>query len=215
MTVERIVYVVDDDEGVRDSLSLLLQMHGYRVVPFSSGTEFVAALEELEPGCVILDIHMPGLSGLEVQQHLREIASPFPVIVMTGQGDIGMAVAVMKSGASDFIEKPYSNEQLIAGIDSALDTLHTSVEQNEKVQDARSKVESLSRREYQVMQGLLAALPNKLIAYELDISIRTVEVYRAKIMEKLDARGLSAAVRTALLAGVEPLVTGMPASKQS
>lgn len=215
MTSERIVYVVDDDEGVRDSLSMLLEMHGYEVSTYTSGTEFLEAQGQLKAGCVLLDIHMPGLSGLEVQQRLREEASPFPVIVMTGQGDIGMAVSAMKAGASDFIEKPYSNEQLLASIDAALRTLHDSVEQHEKVRDATSKVESLSKREYQVMQGLLAALPNKLIAYELDISIRTVEVYRAKIMEKLDARGLSAAVRTALLAGVEPLSTRDSEARQA
>lgn len=207
MTNERLAYVVDDDEGVRDSLSMLLEMNGYKAATYSSGTEFLQAVQQLEPGCVLLDIHMPGLSGLEVQRRLRQDSSPFPVIVMTGQGDIGMAVAAMKAGASDFVEKPYSNEQLLAAIDAALETMHSSVEQQEKIRDARSKVESLSRREYQVLQGLLAALPNKLIAYELDISIRTVEVYRAKIMDKLDARGLSSAVRTALMAGVEPLAS--------
>jgi two-component system response regulator FixJ len=207
MTNERNVYIVDDDDAVRDSLSMLLQMSGYTVATYGSGNEFLEALGELRPGCILLDIHMPGISGLEVQQRLRDDDSPFPVIVMTGQGDIGMAVSAMKAGASDFIEKPYSNDQLLAAIDQALQTLHTSVEQQEKIRDAKAKVESLSRREYQVLQGLLAALPNKLIAYELDISIRTVEVYRAKIMEKLDARGLSSAVRTALLAGVDPLAT--------
>jgi two-component system response regulator FixJ len=201
------VHVVDDDDGVRESLSLLLEMNGYKVHTYANGTDFLEQLEGMDPGCLLLDIHMPGISGLEVQQQMKDRQCPFSIVVMTGQGDIAMAVSAMKAGASDFIEKPYSNEQLLAAVNQAIEGLETSVEEQEKIKDAQSKVATLSRREYQVLQGLLAALPNKLIAYELDLSIRTVEVYRAKIMDKFGTRGLSAAVRIALIAGVEPLVT--------
>lgn len=201
----RTVYLVDDEDSVRESAEMLLTVAGYQVEAFSSGTQFLERLDTAEPGCVLLDIHMPGLSGLEVQRIMQERGCDYPVIILTGQGDVGMAVQAMKSGAADFLEKPYRNETLLATVKDALESLDASLEEREKVREARAKVEALSRREVEVLRGLLAALPNKLIAYELGLSVRTVEVYRANIMEKLGARGLSMAVRIALLAGLEPL----------
>jgi len=205
MSNEPIVHIVDDDDGVRESLSLLLEMNGYGIRTFPSGDQFLQELSTIEPGCILLDIHMPGRSGLEVLRALLEQHSPLPIVMMTGQGDIGMAVSAMKAGASDFIEKPFSTKQILSAIGNAIRVMENSGEEQEKTEAARAKIASLSRREFQVLQGLLAALTNKLIAYELGISIRTVEVYRANIMDKLEAKGLSVAVRIALLAGVEAL----------
>lgn len=202
------VHVVDDDESVRESAAALLEASGYPVEVHSSGNAFLEKVDEIEPGCVLLDIHMPGRSGLEVQRELATSEAGLPVIIMTGQGDIGMAVRAMKAGAYDFIEKPFPNELLVDSVNGALAGLESSRGEQEKVRSAREKIGRLSPRELQVVQGLLAGLPNKLIAYELGLSVRTVEVYRASIMDKLDARGLSTVVRIALLAGVEPLVEG-------
>lgn len=199
-----IVHVVDDDESIRESLELFLNLHGYSVRSYSNGTHFLQELHSEHTGCVLLDIHMPGVTGLEVQRALRDRLCPLPVIIMTGQGDVGMAIAAMKCGAIDFIEKPYSNELILASIEDAIQSMEASAHDPEKIKAAQRKVATLSRREHEVLRGLLSALPNKLIAYHLEISIRTVEVYRAKVMDKLAARGLSEAVRIALLAGVEP-----------
>jgi two-component system response regulator FixJ len=201
----RNVYLVDDEDSVRESAELLLDVAGYEVEAFSSGSRFLEHLATAAPGCVVLDIHMPGLSGLDVLRIMRERGCDYPVIILTGQGDVGMAVQAMKGGAADFLEKPYRNETLLATIHDALHSLDASLEEREKVREARAKVEALSRREVEVLRGLLAALPNKLIAHQLGLSVRTVEVYRANIMDKLGARGLSMAVRIALLAGLEPL----------
>lgn len=206
MTPPPTVHVVDDDPGVRDSVALLLRMSGYTVETYESGTAFLERLEYARRGCVLLDIHMPGMTGLELQRELAARAPDLPVVMMTGQGDIGMAVQAMKAGASDFIEKPFSNELLLAAIGSAMSRQEARAEEQQEVGNAKAKVAALSPRELQVLQGLLAALPNKLIAHRLSISVRTVELYRANIMDKLGARGLSTAVRLALLAGVEPLI---------
>ena len=205
MTDHLTVHVVDDDQAVRESLCALLEADGHDVEAYVSGDAFLERVDSARSGCVLLDIHMPGRSGLEVQRELRRRDVPLPVVVMTGQGDIGMAVEAMKAGASDFIEKPYSNELLLSSVRSALAEARATRSEQEKVRTAREKIGALSRRELEVMQGLLAGLPNKLVAHELGISVRTVEVYRANIMEKLEARGLSTAVRLALLAGVRPL----------
>lgn len=206
-----IIHVVDDDEAIRASLELFLDLHGYCVRSYPSGDEFLQNLEFGHTGCILLDVHMPGISGLEVLKELRKRRCPLPVIIVTGQGDIEMAIGAMKSGAADFIEKPYSSESILETIKDSIRSMEASAQEQEKTATARAKVASLSRRENEVLRGLLSALPNKLIAYELGISIRTVEVYRAKVMDKLDARGLSDAVRIALLAGVEPLEEGAAA----
>lgn len=205
MSEPRIVHVVDDDEAVRVSALLLLERAGYEVREYASGVEFLERLNEEEPGCVLLDIHMPQLTGLEVQQALTDRRIEWPVIVLPGQGDVGIAVQAMKNGAFEFLEKPYANQALLAGIADAFDRLQAGRAESDRVARAKSLVARLTPREVEVMRGLLAGMANKAIGYELDISARTVEVYRAAIMEKLEAQGLSTAVRIAMAAGLDPL----------
>jgi two-component system response regulator FixJ len=200
------LYIVDDDEDVRESAAMLLEAAGYEVTTFASGIEFLERLDAAQPACILLDIHMPGMDGLEVQRELAERGISFPVIVLTGQGDISIAVQAMKNGAFEFLEKPYPNEVLLASVAAAFAKLGAVIEDHAAVAEAKARLAKLTKREMEVMRGLLAGLPNKLIAYELDISGRTVEVYRGNVMTKLAAQSLSAAVRTALAAGVEPLV---------
>jgi two-component system response regulator FixJ len=201
----RFVYVVDDDDAVRDSAFRFLRIAGHAGEAFASANAFLAALPRLQPGCVILDIHMPGLSGLEAQRILKERGSELPVIILTGAGDIGMAVQAMKNGAVEFIEKPYQDTALLSALDTGFAVLDTRLSQSAAREEAATAVARLTPRERQVLQGLLAGLPNKLIGYELGLSSRTVEVYRGKLMDKLGVRSLSAAVRMALAAGLEPL----------
>jgi len=206
MPNERVVYVVDDDDAVRTSASLLLEGVGYETESFESGTVFLDKVKSDRPGVVLLDINMPGLGGLEVQEALKSRGfHAFPVIVLTGQGDVGVAVRAMKNGAFEFIEKPYQNEALLDSVRNAFIQMESQAAEAARTEQAKALIAKLSNRELEVMRGLLAGLPNKLIAYELQISIRTVEMYRANVMDKLKARGLSAAVRTALAAGVQPL----------
>jgi two-component system response regulator FixJ len=205
MSDQRLVHVVDDDEAVREGVTILLEASGYDVAAHESGAAFLKILDTLSPGCVLLDMHMPEVSGLDVQVALAERGVDWPVIVLTGQGDIGIAVGAMKNGAFEFIEKPYENQMLQETLQDAFDKLETLTEASAKVTRARELIAKLSQREYEIVQGLLAGLPNKIIAYELDLSVRTVEVYRANAMDKLQSRGLSTAIRLALTAGVQPL----------
>ena len=202
------MHIVDDDEDVRESGALLLEAAGYRVSTFSSGVEFLQRVDPSVPACVLLDIHMPQMDGLEVQRQLVEREIAFPVIVLTGQGDISIAVQAMKRGAFEFLEKPYLNDVLLEAVSDAFVKLESTAEDRAVTAQSKAGVAKLTARETEVLRGLLAGLPNKLIAYELDISVRTVEIYRANVMDKLDAKSLSAAVRIALAAGVEPLVSG-------
>jgi len=204
------LYIVDDDDDVRESAALLLESAGYEVVTFASGVIFLERLDVERPACILLDIHMPGMDGLEVQRQLAARGVNFPVIVLTGQGDISIAVQAMKNGAFEFLEKPYLNDVLLSSVASASARLGAVIEDQAAAAEAKTRIASLTKRELQVMRGLLAGLPNKLIAYELDISGRTVEVYRGNVMTKLAAQSLSAAVRTALAAGVTPLTPERP-----
>jgi two-component system, LuxR family, response regulator FixJ len=208
MPSRRTLHIVDDDEDVRESAALLLEAAGYRVTTFSSGVEFLDRVDPAVPACVLLDIHMPQMDGLEVQRQLVEREIAFPVIVLTGQGDISIAVQAMKRGAFEFLEKPYLNDLLLEAVREAFVKLEATTEDRAVTAQSKASVAKLTARESEVLRGLLAGLPNKLIAYELDISVRTVEIYRANVMDKLDAKSLSAAVRIALAAGIEPLVSG-------
>ena len=205
MALARVVHIVDDDDAVRESAALLLEIAGYDVQTYESGVAFLEAIAGAQPGCVLLDIHMPQMTGLEVQAVLRERGVVWPVIVLTGQGDIGIAVQAMKGGAFEFLEKPYQNEVLLAAIAEAFERLESVIEEGARAAGAQALIATLTPRELQIMQGLLGGLPNKLIAHELDLSVRTVEVYRANVMDKLGARSLSTAVRIAMAAGVQPL----------
>jgi two-component system, LuxR family, response regulator FixJ len=204
MPAERRVYVVDDDEAVRDSLSVLLESKTYTVRSFASALEFLEAAPSLLTGCLIVDIRMPEMDGLELQQRLIDGSLDFPLIVMTGHGDVPLAVRAMKAGAIDFIEKPFASEAILDSLEAALLRLSTLGEEDPAKVAAVAKLALLSPRELQVLQGLLAGLPNKTIAYDLEISPRTVEIHRARVMDKMGARSLSELIRLALAADVHP-----------
>jgi two-component system response regulator FixJ len=204
MPRERRVYIVDDDEAVRDSLSALLESKSYAVRNFGSAAECLTAAPSLAIGCLIVDSRMPEMDGLELQQHLIDRALHFPLIVITGHGDIALAVRAMKAGAVDFIEKPFASEAILDSLEAAFLRLTTPDEEDPAKAAAVAKVALLSSRELQVLEGLLAGLPNKTIAYDLAISPRTVEIHRARVMDKMGARSLSELVRLALTAGIKP-----------
>ena len=204
MPADRYVYIVDDDEAVRDSLSVLLEAVGHRVRAFGLARDFLDAATTLPAGCLIADIRMPEMDGLELQRALYERALHFPMIVITGHGDVPLAVRAMKAGALDFIEKPFATPTILSSVEAAL-TRVASAEQHDPVaQAAQAKLELLSPREREVLEGLLAGLPNKTIAYDLAISPRTVEIHRARVMDKMGARSLSELIRFALAAGLQP-----------
>lgn len=195
-----IVHVIDDDADVRQSLAFLLSTVGLAVRVHDSATSFLESLPESQDGCIVTDVRMPGMDGIELQRRLRSDGNPMPVIVITGHGDIALAVDAMKAGAVDFIEKPFDDEVLIGAIKTALGRRAGTRERDAQAAEARARLKLLSERERQVLAGLVAGKPNKIIAHELDISARTVEIYRANVMTKMQADSLSALVRMALLA---------------
>jgi two-component system response regulator FixJ len=198
----RKVYVIDDDAAMRDSLNFLLDSAGFEVTLFETAQQFLDALPALAFGCVISDVRMPGIDGIELLKRLRMLNSGFPIVVMTGHGDVPLAVEAMKLGAMDFLEKPFEDERLIAMIEAALRIAEPAAKSDAVAQDIAARVASLSPRERQVMDGLVAGLSNKLIAREYDISPRTIEVYRANVMTKMQAGSLSELVRLAMRAGL-------------
>ncbi|HVJ01378.1 MAG TPA: response regulator [Sphingomonas sp.] len=201
----RTIYIVDDDDAVRASLHSLLSVRSDLVVRgFRSGDAFLAEAAELEPGVLLLDFHMPGATGLDVLQALEGKTPRFVPVVLTGQGNVGLAVQAMKAGALDFIEKPYEAEVLMQVIDNAFARLEENSEEAARLNAAEAKIARLSPRETDVLKGLIEGRSNKIIAYELDISPRTVEIYRANLMEKLEVRSLSEALRIAFAAGLFP-----------
>lgn len=201
MATEGRIYVVDDDDAVRDSLVFQLEVAGYEVRSFGSGTEFLAVAPRLAEGCLILDVRMPELDGLELQERLRRMSINFPTIMITGHGDVPLAVRAMRGGAVDFVEKPFSEEAILASLHLA----QTHLEPRAPGGDggiAADRLKRLSPREREVLEGIVEGLPNKLIAFELGLSPRTVEVHRARVMDKMQARSLSELIRSALEAGV-------------
>lgn len=204
MAADRSVYVIDDDEAVRNSLAVLLEARGYAVRSFGSALEFLAAASSLPGGCLIVDIRMPELDGLELQGRLRARALDFPTIIITGHADVPLAVRAMKAGAADFIEKPFAPETILDSLDAALLRVASPSERDPATVAAAEKLALLSPRERQVLKGLLAGLPNKSIAYDLAISARTVEVHRARVMTKTGVRSLSELIRLALAGGMAP-----------
>lgn len=197
------IYVVDDDEAIRRSLSFMLKTSGYDVRVFADGRTFLAEVDGLPRGCILLDVRMPDMSGLEVQEALRAGGHMHPVIVMTGHGDVDTAVAAMKGGALDFIEKPFEKQTLIATIDAAQEKSGARQGVDARREEAEAQLKVLSEREREVLQGLVKGFPNKMIAYDLGISPRTVEIHRANLMQKLAVRSLSEALRIAFRAGWE------------
>jgi two-component system response regulator FixJ len=200
-----VVHVIDDDEAVRRSLALLLVSSGHTVETYPSAEAFLAAIERVKPGCVIVDIRMPDMDGLELQEELRRRDFTNPVIVVTGHGEIALATRAMKAGAIDFIEKPYSDDDLLGAVSSGLARLEDSRHARQQADLAKGRVSALTPRERDVLRHLVSGRPNKVIAHELGISPRTVEIHRANMMEKLSCRSLAEAVRLALTAG---FVTG-------
>lgn len=198
------VYVIDDDAAMRDSLDFLLGSAGFSVRLFETAQVFLNELPNLTLGCVVTDIRMPGIDGMELLRRLNSStgARKLPVIVMTGHGDVPLAVEAMKLGALDFLEKPFEDERLIGMIETALSENESGAEGDAITADMAARVASLTQRERQVMQGLVTGQSNKVIAREYDISPRTVEVYRANVMTKMQAGNLSELVRFAIRAGV-------------
>lgn len=192
------VHVIDDDEAVRESLSFLLRTSGFDVRTYESARVFLEALKEKVRGCVITDVRMPEMSGLDLLKRLNEVAPELPVIVITGHGDIQLAVEAMKSGAADFLEKPFDDERVLESVRAALEHRRAAGEIDSERAQISERLASLSQRERQVLDGLVAGLPNKTIAHDLGISPRTVEVYRAHVMSKMQAGSLSELVRMAL-----------------
>ena len=196
------VYVVDDDEAVRDSLRFLLGSDDFEVTAFESAHAFLDELDRLDFGCIVSDVRMPDIDGIELLRRLKSLQCRFPVVVMTGHGDVALAVEAMKLGAVDFLEKPFDDDLLIAMIDAALKRAEPEVRQEAITREIVERIATLSPRERQVMDGLVAGLSNKAIAREYDISPRTIEVYRANVMTKMQANSLSELVRMALLVGL-------------
>jgi len=196
------VFVIDDDEAMRDSLEFLLGSANFDVTLFESAQHFLDALPGVEFGCVVSDVRMPGIDGIELLKRLKANRSTIPVLIMTGHGDVPLAVEAMKLGAVDFLEKPFEDDRLIGMIDIALKQALSGVRSEAVTVEIAARIAGLSPRERQVMEGLIAGLSNKLIAREYDISPRTIEVYRANVMTKMQAGSLSELVRLAMRAGV-------------
>jgi two-component system response regulator FixJ len=200
---ERPVYVVDDDGAFRKSVERLLRSVGLTAVPFESASAFLKAAPELKGGCVLLDIRMPGMDGLELQKNLKSLGFKLPIIVMTLKGDLETAVRAMKGGAVDFIEKPFNDEGLLAAIDAALAVASSPTRDRESL-DAAQRIAGLSPRERQVLDALVAGRTTKQIAYDLGISTRTLEVHRARMFKRLGTHSLAEAIRLAVMAALAP-----------
>lgn len=202
MTEPRLIHIIDDEDAVRRSASFILKTSGFAVEAWPSGVAFLKEVRHVEAGCILLDVRMPEMDGLEVQRTLHERGVTMPVIILTGHGDVSIAVRAMKAGAVDFIEKPFEKEVLLAAIEAAFERLDASSEVSTRAAEAAVVLGALSPREREVLEGLAQGLPNKTIAYDLGISARTVEVHRANVMTKLGARSLSDALRIAFAAGL-------------
>ena len=195
-----VVHVIDDDAAVRQSLAFLLSTAGLAVRVHESAVAFLEVLPEAQQGCIVTDVRMPDIDGIELLRRLRDMKVDMPVVVMTGHGDIAMAVSAMKAGAIDFIEKPFDDEIMLSAIQSAVARHADDSQRHARAADVRKRLEILSDRERDVLEGLIAGKPNKIIAHDLGISPRTVEVYRANVMTKMRAGSLSELVRMILMA---------------
>ena len=202
MADRRLIHIVDDEEAIRRSASFMLKTSGFDVQTWPSGVAFLKEARSTASGCILLDVRMPEMDGLEVQQALIEHGIAMPVIVLTGHGDITIAVRAMKAGAVDFLEKPFEKARLLDAIEEAFARLEDTAGRADRAQDAAIAIASLTAREREVLEGLAQGLPNKTIAFDLDISARTVEVHRANLMSKLNVRSLSEALRIAFAAGM-------------
>jgi two-component system, LuxR family, response regulator FixJ len=202
MPSDQTVHVIDDDDAARDSLAFLFRTADVDVRTYPSATEFLAAAPTLKGGCVVTDVRMPQMDGLELLRRLRALDLALPVIVMTGHGDIPLAVEAMKAGASDFFEKPFSDDAMLAAVRRALGRQREDRAREAERDAVKERLAGLTARERQVLEGLVAGKANKNIAFDLGISARTVEIYRANVMTKMNAASLSELVRMALFAGL-------------
>jgi two-component system response regulator FixJ len=202
MQPDSTIYVIDDDEAVRESMEFLLKAAGITVRGFDSAKAFLDILSEVKSGCVITDVRMPEITGIDLLRKLSEAKRDLPVIVITGHGDIALAVEAMKIGAVDFLEKPFDDDHLLVAVRAALDKDADVAKRQAELGDINDKLAALSNRERQVLEGLVAGHANKIIAFDLGISPRTVEIYRANVMTKMAANSLSDLVRMAMMAGI-------------
>ncbi|HEX3939227.1 MAG TPA: response regulator FixJ [Xanthobacteraceae bacterium] len=199
---KRLVHVIDDDEGLRESLAFLLRSAGITVKSFSSAAAFLDTLPDAELSCIITDVRMPDISGIDLLRRLKEIKIAAPVIVITGHGDVALAVEAMKIGAVDFLEKPFDDEMLLSSVEAALRQHGSQAKRESERAEIEARLAELSPRERDVLGGLVAGRANKQIAFDLGISPRTVEIYRANLMNKMQAGSLSELVRMALITGL-------------
>lgn len=195
-----VVHVIDDDAAMRDSLSFLLESADLAAVTYDSALAFLEGIANLRPGCIVTDVRMPGMSGLELVARLKELKVGLPVVVITGHADVPLAIEAMKAGVHDFIEKPFDDEALLTAVRAALADAKDHAERQGELAAIRARIAALSAREAEVLQGLVAGQANKVIAYNLGISPRTVEIYRANVMTKMGAASLSELVRMTLAA---------------
>jgi two-component system response regulator FixJ len=202
MTDKTVIHVIDDDAAMRDSLAFLLDVNGFKSQVYESADVFLGGADRKTLSCVISDIRMPGLNGIELVRKLKDDGSSCPVILITGHGDVALAVEAMKAGAVDFIEKPFDDAALLGAIRNALDAMPDNRTGSSAKKEAEARLAELSPRERDVLQGLVAGKINKVIAHDLSISPRTVEVYRANLMAKTGARSMSELMRIALAAGL-------------
>ena len=197
-----LVFIVDDDDGVRDSLSILIESAGFEVESFDLAIAALDRCRQKKPDCILTDIRMPGMDGLEFQEKLIENGIDAPVIIMTGHGDVRLAVRTMKAGASDFIEKPFSDDVIVSSLTSAINKRTNRRAMSSPDAELVGRLDGLTAREREVLELLVAGDPNKVVAYRLQISPRTVEIHRARVMEKMRAKSLPELVRMAIELGV-------------
>jgi len=202
MQPEPIIYVIDDDEAVRESLEFLLKTAGLAVRSFDSAQAFLDVLPEIGAGCIVTDVRMPEITGIDLLRRVKEMGLDIPVIVITGHGDISLAVEAMKIGAVDFLEKPFDDDTLLDAVRASLTRTASAAQRNAELGEIHDRLAALSNRERQVLEGLVAGKANKVIAFDLGISPRTVEIYRANLMTKMQANSLSDLVRMAMVAGI-------------
>lgn len=200
MAHDAVVHLIDDDDAVRQSLAFMLSASGYAVRVYESAQLFLDAVPTLQPGCIVTDVRMPGMDGLELQLRLKALNVAMPVIVITGHGDVPLAVQAMKAGAVDFIEKPFGDESLLSAIRVAVGRQTLDAVRAAEIAGIRARMATLSTREMEVLEGLVQGHPNKTIAYDLQISARTVEVHRANVMTKMSASTLSDLLRMVFIA---------------
>ncbi|MDE0052792.1 MAG: response regulator [Gammaproteobacteria bacterium] len=205
-----LIFLVDDDDAVRTAIHALLETAGYRTVQFGSGAEFLECPDLGRGACVLLDVKMPGPDGLEVQRRLNDRSETLPVVILTGHGDIAMAVQAIRAGAVDFLEKPVSRDRLLKSVERAVDIDHNVRQDRCERSAIGTRLRGLTKRERQVLERLVLGRTNKFVARELGISPRTIEVYRRNVMTKMGADSLSHLVRMTLLAGIDPVGNATP-----